>query len=351
MPNIIDVAREANVSPATVSRALNNSHLVSDEKKARVRAAAEKLGYQLPLRSSEPEDAQSLSGGVLLCIGVEHPLLQDFLMNEAAKLQSSALFLPVGMQSPAQYTASIQNATGFLRSSQQLCAVILGCSAAPLLSPQLWTQWGGIPVVQLAECSGPDHQYIVSIDYTRAAHDATCAMLQLGRRDIRLLTQLTERTPLRPDIQFTWGYRAAMAEAAVVAGPDCVTACEPTRDGGIEWVQTLLQDGQPVPDTIFCTSDLTAIGCIQALQQNGITIPEQTAVLALGCDSSAGYASTPMLSTVEGMMQEIGSAIMHMLRLLMNGEAGPSHRIIIPHTFFCRGSIPQLDPNRWPIFD
>ena len=50
MATILDVAKEANVSTATVSRVLNGSYSVTDEKKRRVMEAVEKVGYQIPNR-------------------------------------------------------------------------------------------------------------------------------------------------------------------------------------------------------------------------------------------------------------------------------------------------------------
>ena len=209
MANIIDVARKANVSPATASRALNNSHLVSDEKKARVWAAAEKLGYQLPARTPEAMDVPTLSEGIILCIGVEHEMLQDYMLRLAQKFNSSAMFFPVGNLSLQRFRAILQTAVEQLYRQNQVRAMLIGNRAIMLLEQSFFEQWKNVPIVQLAERSDVQEQHVVSIDCGQAAYDAVNAMLELGYRRLYLLTQNSAGARLRSDTQFLWGYRAA----------------------------------------------------------------------------------------------------------------------------------------------
>lgn len=347
MPNIIDVARAAGVSPATASRALNNSNLVSDEKRARVRAAAEQLGYQLP-HSAGASLAPS-EGGVLLCVGIEHEILQDELQQQASAMGCCAMFLPVGAQSPDCFRQAALAATSLLQ--RQLRGMVISAQATALLDNGFWQSQRSIPLIQLAERSDAAEQYVVSIDYAQAAYDTVTAMQELGYHRIFLLTQDCAGALPRSETQCIWGYRAAFSDAGLAPEANWIHRCDSTRDGGIEWIEALLARSEALPEIILCTSDLTAIGCMQALHQAGISIPAQTAVLAIGSDSGMGYASTPMLSTVTGQSRKISLAITHMLQMQPDGSPADTHRIVIPHTFFCRGSSPQLDPARWPVFD
>ncbi len=346
MANIIDVAREARVSPATVSRALNNSYLVTEEKRARVLAAAEKLGYQLPVRAPAPEPPAEVSedGGLWLCVGIRHPMVQDYLSHQAQHRGRSALQLPFNELTPAGFARTLTATVQRLRDWGRLEAIVLGREALEQLPPETEAAWEGVPCVWLGQPAGSKPRFAVSLDYSRAAYDVVCALREAGCRTIRLVT----RPGAAPaDNQCVWGYRAALRDTD--SPEEELTSCEATRDGGTEWTQDLLAG--ELPDVLLFTSDLAAVGCLQALYRAGIRVPERCAVLSLGSDSGIGYAAAPMLSSVDCRAEQQGRSVVQLLDMQLSGNADQPCSIVLPHTIFCRGSSPQLDPARWPVFD
>ena len=149
MATLIDVAKEAGVSPATVSRVINNSFLVSDEKKQRVYEALEKVGYVIPVKHSAPH---SKNGKLLLIVLFnEHPGLCEGLQQQAGELGYSLVY-----QRMTEYTseADIINLVQLLDATGQLAGIFmldyyLGRNV------DLETLFKRYPVVYIGEASQP----------------------------------------------------------------------------------------------------------------------------------------------------------------------------------------------------
>ena len=95
----------------------------------------------------------------------------------------------------------------------------------------------------------------------------------------------------------------------------------PVWNSEIEILKQYLQAGNPVPEAIFASNDLSAIGCITALNELGYRVPEDVSVM--GCDDiSLCEYTNPTLTTIRTHFQEIGTVAAQEVLRLIRGEPG-----------------------------
>ncbi len=307
---LIDVARDAGVSPATVSRAIAQPELLSGETLARVRASAQRLGY-LPDGA-----ARALASGRSMTIGAIVPTLDSAIFARALQAmqatlaQEGYLLLVVSHDSSA---AAETKAVRALLGRGVDGLMLVGAERAPETTALL--QASQLPVVMT--WVGDDAFPSVTIDNQRAGWLAAQHLIDLGHRRIGMITghlQFNDRQNAR-----LAGARAAM-HAAGLSMPDHLIVEEPlTLAGGRAGCATLLEL-DPMPTALIGGIDLFAIGCIEEAHSRGMRVPEALSVVGIdGLDMSAHLS--PSLTTVHVPTARIGQMAALKLIAQVRGEA------------------------------
>ncbi len=356
MVKLIDVAREAGVSPATVSRVLNDSVLVTEEKRQLVLAAVEKLGY-VPLRPLaadraersensvrvQPEDKPGL---IVTVHGQINSLQQDGILWTARKLGYQVISAPITedrVVDAAHLTQLLQT----LQADKLLAGVLL-CSH--VLSPDdaLLQQLRSCPVVQLGNHLPLENSAVASVEDQQVTYEAVKYLAGCGKTRPALFVRSLQPAAPAYEQRRVWGYRLAMMEQGPDPSQMLIREVDDTLEGGTEAVNALLQAGYQ-PDAILCSSDVTAIGCVKALCEHGRQVPDQVAVLGLE-DSGAGLYATPELSTVAAPQFKAGEAAVQLLHRLITGTVEPNYIATLPHQMIIRGTsqeLPGQPVHRW----
>jgi LacI family transcriptional regulator len=302
-----DVARLAGTSAAVVSYVINGGpRNVSPERRQRVVAAIEELGY-------EPSPiAQSLAGSGTGTMGMIVPNLDSSFFSELATAVEEAA-LQTGRLVFIGNSAEDRNreaayVSSFVRHRVD-GVVVIGVSKQLSLLPALDA---GIPVV-VVDRPNP-HALIrsVSIDHVEAAETATGHLIQHGYDTIACLTGM-ESTFVSDDR--LEGFRRAMGRAGIE--PVATLRSPYSYEGGATaWER--LKELPELPRAIFCASDDQARGLIAAALADGVSVPEELAVTSIDGTKQASVLK-PSLTTVRQPSAVIAQAALR--RLIEDSQA------------------------------
>ena len=353
MVKISDVARQAGVSPATVSRVLNGSVLVTEEKRARVLAAVEALGY-VPLRplaserqprpAAAPESASAPP--VIVAIRAQVNSQQnDGMVWTAAELGYGVVTLQITEDRQIDGD-NVLRVLQSLEAAGELAGVVL-CGSVLSPSPALRAMLERLPVVQLGEQLSLPRSVITGADDQQSVYDAVQLLRGTGRTRPALLVRSLSPDAPRCEQRRVWGYQLA------TDGFRLVLAADATVDGGSDAVEALLS-ASPAPDAIICSCDATAVGCIKTLIRRGLRVPEDVAVLGLE-DSGVGECGMPELSTIAASQYSLGESAVRLLHGLIGGSVQSGCLVPLAHRVIVRGSsdpgaaanIHQWPQGRW----
>lgn len=304
---LVDVAREAGVSPKTVSNFLNGYPFMSERTTERVRAAVQKLDY-VPNRS-----ARTLRTGKIGIIGLAVPNLRAPYFAELAALLTEAA-------EERGYTLLIDQTGGDLGRElravrgigpQALDGLII--STLALRAEDVAAARDAQPLVVLGEWEHPAGVPYVGVDNVAAARAATDHLISLGRRRIAAIGTIGDSPG------GTWSVRlAGYHEALAAAGMPADEQLEPRTqnfhyDQGAAAMRELLElDDRP--DAVFCFSDMLAIGALSVLHERGRRVPEDVAVIGWDDVTEAQYARPPLSSVRAGTEVVARVAVDYLLR-------------------------------------
>jgi LacI family transcriptional regulator len=308
------VADLAGVSTATVSHVINDTRAVSAPLAARVLNAMEQLDYQPDIIARSLRRRETLTLG-LIVPSVEIP----FFARVAAGIEAAAN--DVGYNVILCNTGwSLSREVHYLnnllaRRVDGLLCLSLAMSAehiAPVLRRRT-------PVVVFERTMPGVEVDAVEIDNVQGAFDATAHLLDLGHRRIGCITGLPNSNLNEERIL---GYRRALAERDIPFDPDLLHTGDYTAAAGVRESLELLHLPEP-PTAIFAFNDLMAMGVMRAVQERGLRIPADVAVIGFDGLAITEHCSPP-LSTVEQPVAEMSIAAIAMLLDRIKGGASPA---------------------------
>ena len=327
-PTIRDVAREAGVSYATVSRVLNGREWVSPEAVRAVREAIARTGY-----TANPH-ARSLATGksgsiAFLLTEPQHLLFEDpnfsILLRGAAEALAARrmpLLLMVAGTPDEQKQVSSYVGAGHVDG----VLAISSHSGNPLLDALVRQ---GIPMISCGIPLGFEGSLgYVAADDLGGGRRMTRHLLDVGRTRIATITGPLDTPGGRLRLE---GYRdelGSLYDESLVAHGDY------SRDGGAAGMRTLLER-RPDLDAVFVGSDLMAAGALQVLREAGRRVPQDVAV---GGFDDAGLAATldPPLTTMRQPLERIAGEMVRLLVELVEG--GEPAAVTLPTSLVVRAS-------------
>lgn len=288
------IAQMAGVSVATVSRVLNNSDSVKPANRQKVLAAIEESHYQPNLLARQLRTARS-SMILVLVSDISNPFCAEVVKGIEAQAEKNGYRILL-CNSGADIARS--------RSSLQLLSgkVVEGIITMNALSrlPELSELIGSAPWVQCAEHDDNGQIACVGIDDDAAAQSVVHYLAGQGRERIALINHDLRYRYARLRQQ---GYTTQLTEQQL-AWQAIVYASELSFSAGRVAMQQLLADTVR-PDAVFAVSDTLAAGAMAAIQQAGLRIPQDIAVVGFDGSDLAEMMSPP-LTTLAQPSQAIG---------------------------------------------
>ncbi len=333
MADIKQVAREAGVSIATVSRVVNGrTGAASPETTARVRQTIDRLQYQ-PNAIARGLNRQRMNTlGVVFASANDFVLtahdyyiriLEGILTVNKAGQQKTLLFL---QESWSQARAEVSSYT----DGQ--------CDGLILLSPAVddgfyeTLRRRKIPVVITGGVSPGLPVSVAAMNNEAAGHDCTRYLLGLGHRRISHLGGQAEFASAAARAR---GYGRALRELGLE--PD-THAGEYGAHSGYAQTRLLLQR-PPVerPTALFCADDEIAYGALDALAEAGVQVPGEMSVVGVN-DSPKSVLRDPPLTSVRQPYRQIGTRLAEMLRGEIEGQSQPGQQESYPGEMVVRSS-------------
>jgi LacI family transcriptional regulator len=304
---IRDVAAQAGVSVATVSKVINGRYGVAADTMARVNAVINDLGYQASLVAQSLRNHRTNVIGIL--VADLEPFSAELLKGAADAIRGSGFEMVV-------YSAGglADDHVGWERRYlSRLSGTLI--DGAVLVTPTVVDVNYGAPIVAIDPHTGQSGLPTIDSDNLRGGQLATAHLLGLGHRRIAMLSG-------RPDLESSrlreQGYRQAMAAAGVPVSEDLVLVGGYDAQASAECTRTLLASSDP-PTAIFAANDVSAIAAIQAAAGLGLRVPADLSVV--GFDNIPESAlSTPPLTTVNQPIRQMGERSIQLLLRLMRGD-------------------------------
>lgn len=332
--NIYEIAKEAGVSIATVSRVINRSAFVSEKSTQRVMEAVQKLNY-VPNSM-----ARSLSTSVSMSIGVVVPDINNPFFSKVLKGVTAVADkegYQVVLYSSDECEAREQKILHSLREYRLRGIIITPVSEDckdTLLQLKDYAA-RSIPVVLLdREVGDSGFDRVVSLDED-GVYRAVLEMLHAGHRRIAIITG-----PLhsRPGKERLHGYKRAMEEFGILLNNDYIRHGDFRIDRAYEEALNLCTLPEP-PTAIFASNNMTTYGCLKAFGQLGLQIGKDISLFGFDDIDALNWLNYNV-SVVSRDVFEMGcSAMRLLLKCFEEGtKSKKGHRHILPTELILRGS-------------
>lgn len=329
MPHVTirDVAALAQVSPATVSRVLNDDDRVAGELRTRVRDAVAQLGYRPngQARSLRTKATKVLG---LIISDIQNPFFTALVrgVEDAASKHDYSVVLANADENLTKERRYLE-----VTAAERMAGVILSPASTSKTDVSLLLD-RGIPVVAIDRYLRRDKVDTVTVNNRSATREAVAHLVEAGCRRIGIITG-------RPDISSAAdrlaGYRVALRDAGLEFDHNLVSSGNFRTDGGAQAARTLLSlDSRP--DALFVANNLMMVGVLEALNQAGLSFPDD--LLLAGFDEMGWAGVVPPLTLVEQPTYEIGrQAAELLLRRIANPDL-PITRVVLPAVLRVRHS-------------
>jgi LacI family transcriptional regulator len=307
---LIDVAREAGVSPSTVSRILNGTAKVSDEKRQAVLKAIARNNFAPNLMAQALKKGRSHTIGIVVQ-DIASPFFDEILhgVDDGLKGTGYASVIVSGHWNAAEEADRIR-----LLLARKVDGIVL---LSGRMDDDTVLQFARQkPIVSTGRALATRQALGFKLDNEQGAWMAVRHLIELGHRRIAFVSGPANNVDAAARLQ---GYQRALREADIDLDPALVVAGDFHENSGLLAVNQLLDARQPF-SAVFAANDQSAYGVRLALYRKGIRVPDDISLV--GFDDLPGSAyTTPPLTTVKQPLYDMGLAATHALLSLINGEA------------------------------
>ncbi|CWX42060.1 TPA: substrate-binding domain-containing protein [Haemophilus influenzae] len=328
MATMKDIARLAQVSTSTVSHVINGSRFVSDEIREKVMRIVAELNYtpSAVARSLKVRETKTIG---LLVTATNNPFFAEVMAGVEQYCQKN------------QYNLIIATTGGDAKRLQQnlqtlmhkqVDGLLLMCGdsrfqadielaiSLPLVVMDWWfTELNADKILENSALGG----YL-----------ATKALIDAGHRKIGIITGNLKKSVAQNRLQ---GYKNALSEAKIALNPHWIVESHFDFEGGVLGIQSLLTQSSR-PTAVFCCSDTIAVGAYQAIQQQGLRIPQDLSIMGYDDIELARYLSPP-LSTICQTKAELGKLAVETLLQRIKNPNENYRTLVLEPTCVLRESI------------
>lgn len=303
---IVDVAKAAGVSPATVTHTLNGKRPVGEATRRKVLEAIEQLGYVPSWNASRMKRGNS---GIIGCLAAD--ITETFVNQIVRGIEHGlsggqySLFFVSGVE----FGNDLKKAYNFLKSHK--VEGILFCHHIPIWKEfNLDTQNPDIPIVSINMAA--QEMTSVVVDNTTGGYQAAEHLYGCGMRHPAMICgpedRLSVQDRLKGFSQRVKGLKLEMPSDTYYGNYDF--------NHGFEAAKRLMKD-YPETDGIFCANDYIAAGAISALQKMNFQIPNQVRVVGFDNRDFSEFWNTP-ITTFELPLQEMGMLGVSLLKQVIH---------------------------------
>ncbi len=325
MVSIKDVAKEAGVSVATVSRVINKKGVCAPATEEAVLNAVKALGYKpnlfgKALRRSETKIIMVMLSSLAntFCSRVIHAI--DKIAG--AHGYHTMVCTTEGIKSKEDYY------TAFACNGLFDGIIILNSS---LSKEKMASLSESIPVVQCNEYIDTENTPYITIDNKAAAYDAVSRLIANGNK--RIVYYTVDNDLISTKERFA-GYREALSDNNIEFDEDLVIYGNYGYRNAVTQFESFMYKGTEF-DSVFAISDRMAAGVLSVLTSQGVNVPGDVEIIGFD-NTDISYTANPKLTTVAQPHYELGSKAFTQLHSLISGEK--PENIVLSHKIMLRES-------------
>ncbi|WP_025786105.1 catabolite control protein A [Sporosarcina sp. D27] len=327
---IYDVAREANVSMATVSRVVNGNPNVKPATRKKVTACIERLGYR------PNAVARGLASRKTTTIGVIVPDISKSYYAElsrgiadVATMYEYNIILSNSDKRPLREMELIEDHLG----KQVDGLIFMSDSISDDVRKEMKS--ANIPIVLAGTLDSELEFPTVNIENKEAAYSAVKELIENDHKRIAFISGPFSRDINR--LSKKTGYEDAMSEAELSIPDGYIVETDNTYDDAYEVWNRLKKLPEP-PTAIFAGNDEIAVGIMNGIRDAGLTVPDDLELICFQ-HSILARAVRPQLTAVRVPLYDLGAVSMRLLTKLMNGEEVNQQQVILPYQLEYRDSV------------
>ena len=346
MATLKEIAHIAGVSSATVSRVLNQDPALSvtEETRERVIQAAKELGYRTIQQryqaafASEHMDGQKQQGMVEKRIGIAQMFEKQQLLEDIYYMILKNILDEVCFERRWSTVMLFRNSQGHFVKNDDL--PLDGIVAIGRFTQEEIDDFHSYTENVVFLDSSPDEEKYCSIvpNYHLAVRQVLNCFRTHGYKRVAYLGSVYTfgaKKELSMDPRFYY-YKNSLLEQGLYDA-DLVLDCEMNSKSSYDVMKQYLEQGKPLPEAVFASSDVVAPGLLKALREYQIRIPEDIGIITFN-NTSLSQLAEPPLSSVEVFLQENADAAAICMELLWQKKIHPK-QIIISCKLEERGSV------------
>ena len=324
--SIQKIARLAGVSVATVSRVLNNSDSVKEANREKVLQAIKASNYQPNLLARQLRTSRS-SMVLVLVSDISNPFCAEVVKGIEAQAEKNG------------YRILLCNSGSDIERSRSSLQMLAGKMVDGIITmdafsklPELAQLIGEMPWVQCAEYADQGEISCVGINDIEASQQVVSYLAEKGRQRVALINH---------DLSYKYaqlreqGYKAAL-NLRHLKWQAIAYASELSFSAGKQAMEALLKQREK-PDAVFAVSDTLAAGAMSVIQQAGLRVPEDIAVVGFDGTELAEMTSPP-LTTLAQPSRDIGRQAFMLLLQKIDSPASAAERVMLDWQLIRRAS-------------
>ncbi|WP_181444402.1 LacI family DNA-binding transcriptional regulator [Bacillus sp. 03113] len=330
-----DIAEKTNVSISTVSRVLNNQPTSVDQLKINdILTLAQDLGYKKT--RNIPQKDEKISGMKFGCVLYNmkrkyyDPYFSEIIYGIERELLDHGHILSV------TYDTNELLQSNFALEEENLALICVGTMDAEILD-----RLSGLAPVISAGGLQSGHIDCVTVDFFQASYHAVTTLIKKGHKDIAFIGSsiADSNIPLEQEGRFL-GYQEALKKSGISLVPEWVQDGNFDITEGCTAMSRILQHHKR-PTAVFIASDRMAYGAYRAIQEAGLTIPDDIAIIAFDNLEMSSFM-TPPLTTVHVHKEEMGRLAVRMLLQKIQYHTSLPLMTFVPTELIVRNSYGSL---------
>lgn len=327
-----DVALQANVSTATVSRALMNPEKVSQATRNRVEQAALEVGYlpQLQGRNMKRNESRTI---LVIVPDICDPFFSEVIRGIEVTAAAQGYLVLIG---DCAHQNQQEKTFIDLIITKQIDGMLLLGSRLPF-DASIEEQRNLPPMVMANEFAPELGLPTVHIDNLTASFDAVNYLHELGHQRIGCIAGPEEMPLCHYRLQ---GYVQALRRCGITVDPHYIARGNFTFEAGATALEQLLALPQ-TPTAVFCHSDIMALGALSYAKRRGLKVPDDLSIIGFDNISLAEFCDPP-LTTVSQPRFDIGREAMLLLLNQMSGQVVDSGSRLLDCELIIRGSTSKI---------
>ncbi len=324
---IYDIAREAGVSPATVSRVMTSSANVRSEKRERVLQIIEKYNFKPNALAKGLSETSTKSIGIIVA-DVRNPFYaQLFVACESAAQK-------------AGYTVTLYNSFGITENEMEQLEMLRQQKVDAIVQiggrvddVQTDKRYGEVvkkiakttPIVVTGRLDDDIDSHSVEIDAASGIDIVMEHLLSLGHTRIAIVGG---REDVRSSFEKKKLYREILEKHGIEVNPDYIVDGSYSIESGYECMQKIMQMPK-LPTAIIAINDFAAAGVVRAIEDSGYRIPQDFSVASFD-NTYISEVTIPKLTSVDYNYESFGECLIETAIAVSKGEKVPVRQTVKP---------------------